>query len=72
MGISRDRAERIARAHACIRCGEYSYRKFSVKEPLQGNRDELGEAWHATLLCGVCGAEQELGIDNDGDVIYVT
>lgn len=71
MIISRDRAERIARAHACIRCGEYNYRKFSVKEALEGHRQEFGEEWHAVLVCGVCGVQQELGIDGEGDVVYV-
>jgi len=23
------------------------------------------------LVCGVCGTQQELGIDADGDVVYV-
>lgn len=71
MPITRERAERIARAHACVRCGEYNYRKFSVKEALPGHRHEFGEEWHAVLVCGVCGVQQELGIDGDGDVVYV-
>lgn len=70
MVIPRERAERIARAHACVRCGEYSYRKFSVKEAMPEHRAQLGEEWHAILVCGVCGVQQELGIDGDGDVIY--
>jgi transcription elongation factor Elf1 len=72
MAISRERAERIARAHACVSCGEYSYRKITIREASSALRAEFGEAWHATLLCGVCGAHQELGIDDDGDVAYVT
>ena len=32
MPITRDRAERIARAHACVGCREYTYRKFAVRE----------------------------------------
>ena len=71
MIISRDRAERIARAHACVRCGEYNYRKFSVKEALDAHRQEFGEEWHAVLVCGVCGVHQELGIDGEGDIVYV-
>lgn len=70
MTISRDRAERIARAHACIRCAEYSYRKLSIRPAGPGHRVELGEEWHAELVCGVCGCHQELGIDGEGDVIY--
>ena len=71
MSISLERAERIARAHACSRCGEYNYRKFSVKESSSEHKKELDEAWHAYLVCGVCGLHQELGIDSDGDVVYV-
>jgi hypothetical protein len=29
--ITRERAERIARAHACVNCGEYSFKKLAVK-----------------------------------------
>lgn len=72
MAITRDRAERIARAHACTSCREYNYRKFAVREAEPALRAEFGEAWHAILVCGVCGAHQELGIDDDGDVVYVT
>lgn len=68
--ISQERAERIARAHACIGCKEYTYRKITVRAAPQSLRDEFGEEWHASLICGVCGAHQELGIDGDGDVIY--
>ncbi len=68
--ISQERAERIARAHACIGCQEYTYRKITVRAALQSLRDEFGEEWHASLICGVCGVQQELGIDADGDVIY--
>jgi hypothetical protein len=71
MSISHERAERIARAHACRSCLEYSYRKVALKAGTDAVRDALGVAWTATLLCGVCGAEQELGIDADGDVVYV-
>lgn len=68
--ISRERAERIARAHACANCGEYSYRKVQVKPSTPALRKEFNEAWHAVLVCGVCGMHQELGIDDDGDVVY--
>ncbi len=70
--ITQERAERIARAHACITCREYTYRKIMVRAAPQTLRAEFGEEWHATLVCGVCGAHQELGIDADGDVIYAT
>lgn len=70
--ISRERAERIAKAHACEHCGEYSYKKLAVKPPTASHRRELGEAWHAIKTCGVCGLEQEMGIAADGDIIYVS
>jgi transcription elongation factor Elf1 len=68
--ISRDRAERIAKAHACVRCGEYSYKRLVVKPASDALRAEFGELWHAVLVCGVCGVQQEIGIDDDGDVLY--
>ena len=71
MAITKERAERIARAHACVACKEYTWRKISVREASNALRQEFGEVWHAILVCGVCGVEQELGIDDDGDVVYV-
>jgi len=70
--ISRERAERIARSHACENCGEYSYKKLAVRASSAELRKEFKEAWHATLLCGVCGHQQEMGIDEDGDIVYVS
>lgn len=70
-GISKDRAERIAKGHACEHCGEYSYKKLIVKPPTATQRSELRESWHAYKICGVCGLEQEMGIDADGDILYV-
>ena len=72
MPISRERAEVIARAHACISCREYSWRRLLIREPNAALQAEFGEVWHALLVCGVCGLQQELGIDDDGDVLYVT
>jgi hypothetical protein len=69
--IPRERAERIARAHACVRCKEYSYRRVVVKPATPSLHEALGEVWHALLVCGVCDTTQELGIDADGDVVYV-
>lgn len=68
--ITRERAERIAKAHACEGCGEYSYKKVSVKPATRAQRDELNVVWQATKICGVCGAQQELGIDDEGDIVY--
>ena len=70
--IDAERAERVARAHACVSCKEYSYRKVSVRASTPSMREALGEVWHAVLVCGVCGLQQELGIDAEGDVVYVS
>ena len=51
-------------------CGEFSFKKLTVKPASSSNREELGEAWHVTRVCGVCGAHQEIGIDAEGDVVY--
>lgn len=69
--ILKDRAKRVAKAHACEHCGGYSYKKLAVREPTATQRKELQEAWHAVKSCGVCGLEQEMGIDAEGDVLYV-
>ena len=69
--ISKDRAERIAKAHACEHCGEYSYKKLAVKPATPSQRKELKETWHAAKTCGVCGLEQDMGIDAEGEVLYV-
>ena len=69
--INKARAERIARAHACTRCEEYSYKKLVVKEATARLATELNVAWMAELVCGVCGLRQELWIDREGGVVYV-
>jgi hypothetical protein len=68
--ITRERAERIARGHACLVCGEYSFKKMAVKPVEDRDRSPLGEVWLARRTCGICNAEQELGIDPDGDIVY--
>jgi transcription elongation factor Elf1 len=70
--ITRERAERIARGHACENCGEYTYKKLVVKPAPQSVRDELQAVWIATKTCGVCGLIQELGIDEDGDIVFAS
>lgn len=70
--ITRERAERIAKAHACENCGEYSYKKLTVKPASRGLQEEFNEAWHAVKVCGVCGMQQEMGIDEEGEIVYVT
>lgn len=70
--ISLSQAEKVARAHACVICGEYSFKKLQVKPVEASERTPLGECWRAVKVCGVCGAQQELGIDADGDIVYET
>ena len=70
MAISIERAERIAKAHACENCGEYSYKKLVVRPANEAQR-EVGATWHAMKICGVCGLEQELGLDAEGDIVYL-
>ncbi len=69
--ITKERAERIAKAHACEQCGEYSYKKLIVKPSTLEQREELRELWHAVKICGVCGTHQEMGIDAEGEIVYV-
>ena len=69
--ITRERAERIARAHACEHCQEYSFKKLVVKPASEAHKAEFNEIGHAVKICGVCGLQQEMGIDADGDVVYV-
>jgi transcription elongation factor Elf1 len=68
--ITQERAERIAKAHACPNCGEYSYKRVSVKPATPQLKESLGVAWSATKTCGVCNSEHEIGIDEDGDIVY--
>lgn len=68
--IDQSRAERIARAHACSRCLEYSFKKFVVRPAADSHRKELGAIWTVTRVCGVCGLETELALDAEGDIVY--
>ena len=68
--ITRDRAERIARSHACENCGEYSYKKLTVKPASKEQREGVDVAWIASKTCGVCGAIHEMGIDSEGEIVY--
>jgi transcription elongation factor Elf1 len=70
--ITRERAERIARAHACENCGEYTYKKLLVNPAPDSVREALEAVWIATKICGVCGLQQELGIDEDGDIVFAS
>ena len=68
--ISQERAERIARGHGCDHCGEYSFKKIKVKRAPESHKKELGEVWHVSKTCGICGMIQEVGIDAEGDIVY--
>lgn len=70
--IGRERAERIVRGTGCQRCHEYTFKKLAVKPATESVRAELGALWVATRTCGVCGLHEELGLDEDGDVVYVS
>jgi hypothetical protein len=71
LAIGRERAERIVRGTACHRCHEYTFKRLAVKAASEPVRAELHVVWVATRTCGVCGLVEELGLDDDGDVIYV-
>lgn len=68
--LTRERAERIAKAHACSHCREYTFRKLTVKDAPKSIADELGVAFVVARTCGVCGKHSELGIQDDGDIVY--
>lgn len=68
--ITESRAQHIARSHPCVNCGEFSFKKLSVKPASESLRKELGTAWQAVRVCGICGTRQELGLDAEGDVVY--
>lgn len=69
--VTKERVERIARAHACVVCREYSYKKVTVKRASAAHRKDLNVHWEASAICGVCGTENDLGIDAEGNVVYV-
>ena len=69
-GISRERAERIAKGHACARCKEYSYRRLTAKPAPKSITDELGAIWIVARTCGICDHEGELGLEADGDIVF--
>lgn len=70
--ITQERAERIAKAHACETCGEYNYKRVSVKPASKRQEESLGIAWAAEKVCGVCNAHHEMGISKDGDIVYAS
>ncbi|MBK8247235.1 MAG: hypothetical protein IPK85_07570 [Gemmatimonadetes bacterium] len=68
--ISQDRAGKVARGHACAHCLEYSFKKVSVKRAPTTHKKDLKTHWIVTRVCGVCGLDQELGIDSEGEIVY--
>ena len=68
--ITQSRAERVARAHPCPVCGEYSFKKLKVTRASKEHQQALNEYWHVTRTCGVCGAHDEVGLDAEGDIVY--
>jgi hypothetical protein len=70
--ITQERAERIAKAHACENCGEYNYKRVSVKPASKAHQETLGVAWTAEKVCGVCDAHHEVGISDQGEIVYVS
>jgi len=45
---------------------------LKVKPASEAHNKALGEVWHVTKTCGICGMIQEVGIDEDGDIVYTT
>ena len=68
--ITAEVAERIGRAHGCVRCGERNYKRVKVTSANLAASEELNESWHIMLRCGVCGTESDVGLDDEGDVLY--
>jgi cytochrome c551/c552 len=68
--VSQERAERIARSHACVRCAEYSWKRVKLRLADAAAREAHGAVWQAELVCGVCDTWQEIGIAADGDIVY--
>lgn len=68
--ITRERAERIAKAHPCSHCNEYSFKKLTAKPAPASIVKELGAVWVVVRICGVCKYQSELGIQDDGDIVF--
>jgi hypothetical protein len=68
--MTRERAERIAKSHECDNCGEYSYKRVVARPALESQREALAITWQVSMVCGVCDAHIELGLDDEGDIVY--
>jgi hypothetical protein len=42
-----------------------------VKPSAPAHKAEFNEVWHVVRICGVCGLHDEMGIDAEGDIVYV-
>ena len=69
--ITQQRAERIARSHACDHCLEYSFKKLVVRPATMPHQKEMNAAWIVQRVCGVCGLEQEIALDSEGEIVYI-
>lgn len=69
--ITKDRAERIARSHACEHCLEYSFKKLVVRPASESQRKDSRAIWLVERVCGICGLETEIALNDEGDIVYV-
>ncbi|MES3034980.1 MAG: hypothetical protein V4813_13360 [Gemmatimonadota bacterium] len=67
--VTKERAELIARAQACPRCHEYTYKRIKMRAADPGDH-VTGAAWIADMVCGVCAAHLQLALESDGDVLF--
>ena len=43
-----------------------------VVKPANEGQKEMGAVWNGVKICGVCGHEQEIGLDAEGDIVYAS
>ena len=70
--ITRERAEKIARAHACEHCGEYNYRKLTVKPATKAQSYGAERGVDREEDVRRLRPEAEMGIDEEGEIVWVT
>jgi hypothetical protein len=51
---------------------EYTFKKLVVRPASPSQREELHTRWLIQRVCGVCGLEQEIGLDDEGDIVYIS
>lgn len=69
--ITRKRAEFIARSVACGHCQERNFKRLTVKPAPDSHVKELQAVWVVRRTCGVCDMESEMGLDADGDIVFL-